>query len=76
MIFWSIKLNKNYALDIACLYKYRSFSDGVTFLSLDTDLSLYIGDHTPQFRINLIILNYIIFEISVYNMNHKDLQPI
>ena len=72
MLCWSIKLNENYAFEVAGFYKYRAYSDGVTFLNFDSDLSLYSGDHNPQFRINLTVLNFMIFDIAIYNMNHRD----
>lgn len=68
--FNGVKLTKNYSLDWNFFWKVRSFEDGIKFLTFDINLDLYESDHKPSFNIYLGILNYTIFEIEIYNVNH------
>jgi hypothetical protein len=72
MIYFSRKLSKKYAFDFSCFHKIRNFKDGITFGEFLLNLDLYKGDHKPQFRMILIILNFKIFEFEVYNVSHCD----
>lgn len=65
-----MKLSKDYAVDFDGLYKYRAFRDGVSFFEFEVDLSYYRGDHNPQFRVSLVVLNVMVFDFCVYNMSH------
>jgi hypothetical protein len=70
----SKKLSKNYAIDFSCFHFVRSPRDGITFLEPKINLDLYKGDHNPKLEISLIVLNFKIFEINIYNVNHvKDM---
>lgn len=60
------------AWEVSFLKKIRSFDDGLTVFSLESDFSWYQGDHQPSSRCHLIILNYTIFEIGVYNIFHEE----
>jgi len=73
--FWrfnGFKLSKNYAIDWNFFWPIRQFKEGITFFNFDINLDLYKGDHNPKFDITLLILNYIIFEIEIYNVNHVE----
>ena len=63
---------KNMALDFVFCNKVRSFKDGITFFDFETNLDLYEVDHNPKFEIRLTILNVIIFELTIYNILHKE----
>ena len=65
-----IKFNKNYAIDIHFLCKQRLFKDGISFFELVSNLDLYKGDHNPKFYIYLILFNFVIFDMEIYNVNH------
>lgn len=65
-----MKLTKKFAMDIEYFYKYRKFKDGITFFELKCDLDLYKDDHKPEFTFCLILCNFIILDINVYNMYH------
>jgi hypothetical protein len=70
MIWFSIKITKNFSLDFSFFHLVRAFKDGITFFNFVVELDLYKGDHNPQFNICLIIINFKIFEIDFYNINH------
>jgi hypothetical protein len=72
MLSISRKINKNYAWEIIGFHKVRYFKDGIDFFELICDIDFYKGDHNPQFRFFLEILNFTILEIEVYNVNHID----
>lgn len=68
----SVRINKNYAIDFSALHLIRSFLDGISFLESKINLDLYKGDHNPKLEISLIVLNFKIFEIIIYNVNHVE----
>lgn len=59
-------------MDLSGLHFIRSFLDGITFLEPKINLDLYRGDHNPKLEISLIVLNFKIFEINIYNVNHVE----
>jgi hypothetical protein len=69
---YGIKISKNYAIDFGFFYKVRNFKDGVTFFEFLFNLDLYKRDHNPQVRLNLIVFNFIIFDITFYNLREYD----
>lgn len=64
-------LNKNYALEFYFAHKIRQFKDGISFFDLDCSLDRFKHDHNPRFKLHLVVLNFTIFEFSVYNRHHK-----
>jgi hypothetical protein len=70
MIWWSKRITKKYALDLCFLYKIRQFKDGIDFLLPVCKLDFFRGDHNPQFEFSLIILNFMVFSLNIYNINH------
>lgn len=66
----SFKLSNKYAAEWFLFHKLRSFSDGVSFVDFDITLDLYKDDHKPSFRVFLLIANYTILELNVYNTCH------
>lgn len=69
---WSFLINKNYGFEFAFFNKIREFSDGVSVLKFDVNWDRYIADHSPCFEVNLMLLNWIIFELNIYNIHHVD----
>jgi hypothetical protein len=69
---YGFDLTKQYALDFGFLYKVRNFKDGLTFFEFILNLNLYKADHNPQIRFNLIICNFIIFDVMLYNTREYD----
>jgi hypothetical protein len=67
---YGFKVSKKYAIDFGFLYKIRSFKDGISFLEFSNKLDLYKGDHNPKLQLSLIVLNFLIFELDFYNVNH------
>lgn len=65
-----VNLGKNYALDVAGFYLVRSFKDGLTFVELDVESSWYHDDHQPSFKIWLMVFNFIILDLTIYNTRH------
>lgn len=70
MIGLSTRLGKNYAIDVAGFYRVRSLKDGISLVGFDVDFSWYKADHHPKFEVVLIVLNFMILDISVYNIHH------
>jgi len=64
------KLSKNFAWELGFLYKVRNFSDGVDLLRFTVESSWFKGDHNPQYGVQLMVLNHMIFEFKIYNVNH------
>lgn len=69
---YGFNLTKEYALDFGLFYKVRNFKDGITFFEFLFNLDLYKRDHNPQIRFNLVICNFTIFDITLYNVRHYD----
>ena len=69
---YGFDITKHYALDFGFFYKVRNFKDGLTFLELILNLNLYRADHNPQIRCALVIFNFTIFDITLYNKRHYD----
>jgi len=67
---WSFLINKDYGFELSLINKIRNFKDGISFFRFDVNWDRYIGDHTPCFEMNLLLLNWIIFELNIYNINH------
>lgn len=67
-----IKLFKNYAIDLAAFFVYRSLLDGLSLFELHIDSDWYKGDHNPQFGIRLTVLNVTLLEFRIYNVNHME----
>ena len=72
MIGFSLKLGRNFAIDLTGPRLIRRFSDGVTFFDLILSLDLYAADHKPSFDFSLIFLNLMLFELNIYNIHHKN----
>jgi hypothetical protein len=70
MIGFSLRLGKNFALDVTGPRVIRRFRDGITFFDFPVSLDLYSGDHKPSFDISLTFLNLMLFEINFYNIHH------
>ena len=70
------RLPMNMAWEALFLFKLRTFSDGITFFELVVNTDFYDdqdeidnikNDHNPKLSFRLIVLNYTIFDISIYN---------
>jgi hypothetical protein len=70
MLGFTIKLGKNFALDLTGPRLIRNFSDGITFCNFYIDLDLYKEDHKPSFEINFTFINIMIFQFEIYNVFH------
>ena len=70
MIWFSFKLSRNYAIDISGFHCIRSFKDGITGIDFSINLDTYEGDHNPKCALSLIIFNFKLFEIEIYNIKH------
>ena len=66
------KLGKNYAWEVQLFYLVRSVCDGFTPFKLLMDFDWYVSDHKPSFEFGLVLLNFSIFELTIYNIYHCD----
>lgn len=64
--------NIKMAFDVAGLYFFRSFKDGITFFEPYINMDFYRGSHKPAFEIHLIILNFMVFSFEYYNIYHNE----
>jgi hypothetical protein len=70
--FWFVKLSENYGLELNFFYKVRDYSDGINFINGEVNLNLYKADHSPNFRIELIVMNVMLFEFHIYYLFHRE----
>ena len=64
------KISKNYAFEFSALRMMRSLDDGLDLFSFACNFDFYEADHNPQAHSMLVICNFKIFEIGIYNVNH------
>lgn len=65
-------IGNDYAWELDFFYKLRDFKDGVTFFEFVLNWDKYMCDHNPRFEFSLMILNFKIWEFSIYNVWHVD----
>lgn len=68
----SFSLSKNYAVEFSFFRKVSDFNDQVTICDFDCGIYYSKADHNPKFSTELILFNVLIFEFSIYNINHID----
>lgn len=66
------KINKNYGWELCAGHFYRSLEDGIDAFNFQFVWDRYLADHSPRLQIMLIILNYKIFEFSIYYLHHRN----
>ena len=71
MILWSFSVG-GWGCDAMAFHKVRCFSDGLTLLELAANGDWYDGDHCPKYSLRLVVANFTIFEVEVYNPRHKE----
>jgi len=69
---FSVKLGRDYAIDVAGLYQVRRLKDGISVIDIEVGGDWYRGDHNPKFTIRLMILNFIILDVTLYNVHHVE----
>ena len=72
MTLLSFKINANYGFEFCIFNKVRECKDGLTFFEFVTNLDTYHGDHSPRFETRFLFFNWMIFEMNVYYLHHKD----
>ena len=65
-IWFTTKLSKSKALDLAMFFIVRQFKDGLTFFEFHIDWDMYKCEHNPSFDMALVICNFVIFELDIY----------
>ena len=68
----TFSISKNYAIDICGFHIIRRAKDGITFFDLNVNTDYYPADHNPKLTFSLVILNFMFFELTIYNKNHID----
>ena len=74
LVSYIFKRKVKLAVDICGLYRYREFSDGITFFHIECSTDFYKGDHRPNFCFQLIFLNCMLFTVEIYNVYHEESQ--
>jgi hypothetical protein len=57
----SIKLTNKFSLDLVILDKLRDWNDG---------FAKYKAEYRPSFQFMIVLLNYTLIELDIYNVNH------
>ena len=70
MFVFSKKINKKYAFELVLFNKIRSIEDGISLFLCNINLDLFEADHKPSYSFNLIVCNFMIFELNIYNIFH------
>ena len=68
------KIGNDNAIEWAFFNKIRQLSDGINFFEFGINLDLFEADHNPKFGIRLMMLNWMIIEINIYNPNHIEVE--
>jgi hypothetical protein len=75
MVILSRKLSKNFAIELSLFYFIRKLSDGLNVYEFQITGDWYKADHKPSFKASLTILNFVLFDLSIYNVNHVPDDP-
>jgi len=67
-----IRLNENYTFEWNVFQHHRSLSDGLTFFHCNWQADWFHGDHNPQLRLELDVLNIVVLDLSIYNIHHVE----
>lgn len=67
------KRNIQMCIDFEKFYKVRDYKDGA-FSEVVLNCDFFKGDHNPQFRFAVTVLNWTIFDFQIYNIHHEEYQ--
>ena len=70
LVSWTKKLTEKFSLDLVMFSKLRNWDDGIDFINVDISFDKYEADHKPSFQFMIVLLNYTIIELDIYNINH------
>jgi hypothetical protein len=70
MLCISKKISKNFALELSGFHMIRSLKDGLDAFEFHVIGDWYKADHKPSLNISLVIFNFVVFELDLYNVNH------
>jgi len=56
--------------DLNGFYKFREYSDGISFFELKLECDFYLQSHNPKLTFCLSFLNHYIFYFEIYNGYH------
>ena len=71
MLYFYGNINKKYGWELDFFRQVRYFKDGVSFFDFKIVWDRYKSDHTPGFNIGLYVLNFKLFEFSIYYLFHR-----
>lgn len=60
------------AWELELVKRLRSWDDGFSVLEFKCDFSWFKGDHKPSFEFSLVMFNYTVFELTIYNIQHAE----
>jgi len=66
------KINSDYGWEITVFHKIRNIADGIIFFEKKINWDRYLADHSPRFEFHVIVFNYVIIEINIYYLHHRD----
>ena len=70
--FFHGNINRNYSWELELFTKHRDFKFGITPFKFEIDFSIYPCDHNPKFEMELVIMNFSIFQFLIYNIWHME----
>jgi len=64
-------IGKNYHFELSMFHQWREYKGEINLITLTTDLHFNKNrDHNPRFDLYLEIFNYVIVDLSLYNIHH------
>jgi len=65
-----VKNNVQMGWELELFKSMRSLDDGLSVFEIKCDFSWYNGDHQPSYEFSLVMFNYTIFGLTIYNTQH------
>ena len=71
LLYFYGNITKSYGWELDFFRKTRHFSDGISFFDFKIVWDRYKSDHTPRFDMSLSVLNFKLFEFTIYYLFHR-----
>lgn len=65
-------IDDNFGWELELFRRNRDSKDGFTTVDFKINFDKYEADHNPRFELSLVLLNFLIFDFSIYNVWHLE----
>lgn len=65
-------IDDNYGWELELFRRNRDSKDGFTTVDFKINFDKYVADHNPRFEFSLVLLNFLIFDFTIYNIWHTE----